>query len=268
MRHRCADVTDCDAPVTRTEHARPVPGRVSSSGLEKRHVPRSPAARLLARSDDGLDWDRGWRGTAQFVAIVQDELGDNAIEADNWKEMEAAEPRSRPVLYNVTAVSVGAGSQRGMMLKAGTAGEIYNAIFLGHSLEAIDVQGEAVVANLQARELSVEHSMFFKIGTGGTHFFPTPADETTQKPGDGRDDDASFDKDLFFREPALGHAFGVDPGLADPFNLDAPDLRPDVVARDTAIAPSPEFDEGATYAGAFAPEGEPWTAGWTAFPRS
>lgn len=111
--------------------------------------------------------------------------------------MEAAEPRSRPVLYNLTAVSVGAGSQRGMTLKAGTAGEVHNAIFLGHSLEAIDVQGEAVVANLQA-----------------------------------------------------------------------PDLRPGVIVRDVAIVPPPEFDEGATYAGAFAPEGDPWTVGWTAFPRN
>lgn len=217
--------------------------------------------------DDGLDWDRGWHGTAQFLAIVQDELGDNGIEADNWKDLPTSEPRSRPILYNLTAVSVGAGSQRGLTLKAGTAGQLYNAIFLGHSLEAIDVQGAEVVANLQSRELSVEHSMFFKIGVGGVHYFPTPEDETTLKPDDGRDDDESFDEDAFFRDAALNNTFGVDPMLADPFALDGPDLRPGEVVRTGAIAPPPEFDEGASYAGAFSPAGEPWTAGWTAFPR-
>ena len=34
-------------------------------------------------------------------------LGDNAIEADNWKDQPLAEPRSGPILYNVTAVGRG-----------------------------------------------------------------------------------------------------------------------------------------------------------------
>ncbi|WAS91689.1 hypothetical protein [Nannocystis punicea] len=223
---------------------------------------------LITRpQDDGLDWDRGWHGTGQFVAIVQDELGDNGIEADNWTDMPDAEPRSRPVIYNLTAVSSGAGSQRGVTFKEGTGGAINNAVFVGHSLEAIDVRGAETVAQMMQRRLTVEHALFFKIGAGGSHFFPTPEDEQTMTPEDGRDDDASFDEDAFLRDPSHGHRFGVDPQLVDPFNREAPDLRPGPIAREGVLMPPPEFDEGALYAGAFAPDGEPWTAGWTAFPE-
>ena len=38
---------------------------------------------MTRAQDDGFDIDLGWRGRAQFVAILQDAAGDNAVEIDN-----------------------------------------------------------------------------------------------------------------------------------------------------------------------------------------
>ncbi len=224
---------------------------------------------LITRAqDDGLDWDRGWRGTAQFIAVQQDESGDNAIEADNWKDQPDAAPRSAPVLYNLTLVSAGKGAQRGLTLKAGTAGSIHNAVIVGHGKEAVDVQGAETATQATEGGLRVEHSLFYAIGAGGEHFFPTLAEEMEVVPGDGRDDDAGFDEEEFFHRIERGNLFAVDPQIIDRLSLTSPDLRASAVVDDVGISPPPGFDEGADHAGAFAP-GEPaWTDGWTAYPES
>lgn len=54
--------------------------------------------------------------------------------------------------------------------------------------------------------------------------------------------------------------------IGDRLSLSAPDLRANGPVAGVGITPPPGFDEGASYAGAFAP-GEPaWTDGWTAYP--
>ncbi len=222
---------------------------------------------LVTRAqDDALDWDRGWRGKAQFIAVQQDESGDNAIEGDNWKDDPDASPRSAPVLYNLTLVSAGKGSQRGLTLKAGTAGSIHNAVIVGHGKEAIDIQGSETVAQLTGGELRVEHSLFYAVGAGGEHFFPTLEEETELDPGDGRDDDMGFDEGEFLRRVERGNMFSVDPQITDRLSLAAPDLRASGPIDGVGITPPPGFDEGASHAGAFAPGEAAWTDGWTAFP--
>lgn len=235
---------------------------VFGGAVDLRHV-------LISRAqDDSLDWDRGWRGTAQFIAVTQDEAGDNAIEGDNWKDLPDAAPRSAPVLYNLTLVSAGKGSQRGLTLKAGTAGSIHNAVIVGQGKEAVDIQGAESAMQLMGGGLRIEHSLFYAIGVGGEHYFPTLEDEAEIVPGDGRDDDAGFDEDEYLRRVERGNLFGVDPQLVDRLSLSAPDLRARGPVDEVGITPPPGFDEGASYAGAFAP-GEPaWTDGWTAFPAN
>lgn len=216
---------------------------------------------ITRAQDDSLDWDLGWRGTAQFLAIQQDTGGDNGFEASSGED--GATPFASPRVYNTTLIGSGqSGSNRGINFKDSTRGTVANTIFLGHGLEALDVQGEPVVANIQSESLIVEGAVFFNAGTDGEHFFPTVEDETEMSPGDERNDDGGFDEDGFFR--GLDFALGVDPGLPDAFNLTAPGWVPSAsVVTEAAVAPPPGFDEGARYCGAFAPNQPAWTTGWT-----
>lgn len=216
--------------------------------------------------DDSLDWDRGWRGDAQFIAIIQDAEGDNGFECDNWSDDNDAEPRSMPRVYNATLIgsnTMGA-SQRGATFKEGTAGEVRNAIFMGHPVESIDLKDPATVAQVTDGAMVVSHSMFFAAGPDGTHYFPTAQEEMLE------DDDEGFDEAVAFMAEALGNVFGSDPGIANPYDLRNPGWVPSAAAAGVGVKPPGDgiFDEAATYAGAFAPGTTPWTANWTAYPEN
>jgi serine/threonine protein kinase len=224
---------------------------------------------LVTRAeDDALDWDQGWRGTAQFLAVQQDEEGDNAIEASNSDSDPNAEPRSAPRIFNYTLIGSKEGrTQRAMTFKEGTGGRLFNGIVVGHPYEAVDLRGESTVEQLKDGELNLRFTAFFDVGKGGSHYFPTAQDEKELFAGDGRDDDGGFDEQAYFRETALDNIFDIDPGLGGAFELESPSFLPentDVVER--GLAPPPGFDESAAYLGAFAPGQAPWTENWTAFP--
>jgi serine/threonine protein kinase len=230
--------------------------------VDVRHV-------LVTRAeDDSLDWDQGWRGTAQFFAVQQDREGDNAIEASNSAVDPNAEPRSAPRIFNFTLVgSKKGGNQRAMTFKEGTGGRMFNGIVTGHPYEAVDLRGEATVAELEEGDLNLRYTLFYDVGSSGSHYFPTPKDEEELFDGDGRDDDGGFDEQAYFRGESLRNVFDVDPGLAEAYELSGPVLVPsskDAVSG--GIAPPPGFDESARYLGAFAPDEPAWTEGWTAYP--
>ena len=151
-----------------------------------------------------------------------------------------------------------------MTLKEGTAGQIVNGIIMGSPLEAIDIREAATATQATNDQLVVRNTMFFGIGSTGTNYFPTAAEEV-----DADDDDGGFDEDAHFRELRYGNVFGVDPGLADAFNLTAPNWVPagNSAAATNAVRPPQGFDESANYNGAFEPAGTDWTQGWTAFPE-
>lgn len=227
---------------------------------------------ITRAQDDSLDYDQGWTGSAQFIAIQQDADGDNGIEASS-NEDDSATPRTAPRIWNLTVIgSGGEGSQRGATFKEGVAGDIVNAIFLGHPIEAIDIKDESTVSQLESGDLMVRNTMFWSTGEGGTKFFPTVEDETDEMPDDERDDDGGFDEDAFFRgDDSL--VLGTDPMIPEAFNLEAPGWVPlGSAAADAAASPPAPlfdgFDESARYAGAFHPGQLPWTQDWTAYPPS
>lgn len=220
--------------------------------------------------DDSIDWDEGWTGNAQFVAVQQDSGGDNGIEASSNGDDGDASPRANPSLWNVTLIgSGGEGSQRAMTLKDGTAGSLNNFLIMGHPIEGVDVQDAETVAQLEGESLSINHSLFYAIGPGGEQYFPNPEDEIEMMPDDGRDDDEGFDEAMFFMGVDTLE-FGTNPELNGPFNLSNPGWVPGGVVNSIgATPPSGLFDgidEQATYAGAFKPGDLPWTNNWTAYP--
>ena len=102
--------------------------------------------------DDNLDWQMGFRGFVQFAAVQQHPgQGDGGIEADNNEFGHNNTPRSNPVLANLTLIGAptgGAGTtNRGALLRRGTAGTIINSIFTGWRGPALAMTDPATFFN-------------------------------------------------------------------------------------------------------------------------
>jgi hypothetical protein len=203
--------------------------------------------------DDGLDWDFGWTGKAQFLIVQQNSLVGNAgIEADNNKNNNDATPRSSPLLSNVTLIGshqapgTAGKVQEGLVLRRGTAGRISNLILAYFTDTAIDVDGAVSAQLAAAGQLAVTSSIFF--GNGGW-----PSD----------DDDGGLDEESFF---VAGSNRVVDPQLAGALDLSAPRFAP--AAGSPALVggatPPAGLDQTATFVGAVGTND--WTRGWTAYP--
>jgi hypothetical protein len=205
---------------------------------------------LSAMSDDGLDWDLGWRGKAQFVVIHQSTSdGDKGIEADNQGENEVAEPRSNPELWNFTMI--GNPAKTGMLLREGTRATIRNFIVQDFAI-GVDIAAKLVKPNEEwPGKVSIENSVIFHVKDAGDP--------------DMEDDDMGFNENDAVKASDRKNVFDVDPKLPS-VDIAKPDYKPgkDVAGRAT---PSSGFDTKATYAGALDPDGDDWTKGWTNFSK-
>ncbi len=257
----------------------------ADDGLEFFGGTVSPRYVLITRSqDDGVDIDLGWRGTMQFLAIQQDAAGDVALESDNLKEAPGRAPLTAFRIYNYTFIgSRMGGTQRSMMFKDGGGGLLSHGIVMGAPLEAIEVQGEETIARALADEVVVQHTLFYEIGEGGEAYFANAArmvsadmardmgDEElgADMASDMAEDEPKqpeLDKQAHFSAPRWENSFGVDPGIAAPYDLAAPSWVPARGAVVGVPAPPEGFDTLAAYRGAFAPDAVPWTEGWTSYP--
>jgi hypothetical protein len=216
--------------------------------------------------DDGLDWDFGWTGRVQFLVVQQNGLvGDRGIEADNNGSAPDAAPRSMPTIYNMSLIGSNsepgtAGKpQGGIHFRRGTAGHLFNTIVMGFTDKVIDVDAAASVAQFNAGDLFLKNSIIFDN--------VNITDTTTAWPE--TDNDAGFDERAQFFAAALSNA-AVDPALAAPYDLAAPNFLPasgSPALTGGATPPSDGFfDTTATFIGAFGTDD--WTSGWTAFPAN
>ena len=222
---------------------------------------------ITQTGDDGLDWDEGWRGNAQFVIVQQTESGDNAFEGDNQQAdgrsgTENAEPRSRPTIYNATLIGGPSGAQRAMSLRSGSGGRFSNIMALNFPLDFADLSGLVTPQLSQSDELFFDAILLHRVGPNRTGFSAELDDEN---------DDGGFDELEYFL--ATSTRLLEEPRLRMPLTSSL--IEPDWVPTGQLIAtwpkpPSGEFwDEAATYPGAVAPgEEQPWYQGWTEFPRN
>ncbi len=103
--------------------------------------------------DDGFDWTDGWSGSVQWLAVQNFGTTEgNGIEADNNGDDNDAEPRSAPMLKNVTLwggdVSAGTLNQgQGMLLRRGTAANIDKAIIGNWGKNCVDLDDLATHEN-------------------------------------------------------------------------------------------------------------------------
>ena len=211
--------------------------------------------------DDALDWDRGWTGKVQFLVVQQKPgRGDKAIEADNNNNNNELTPRSAPELWNVTFVGANGAAtdpQGGFHLRRGTAGKINNAIVMGFTKFAIDVDGTSSVNQFTAAALTVKNTYIMK-GTNATANWPANFD------GAGAGNDGGFDEAAQIGGDATNR-LDVDPMLTDPFNITTPNWKP--AAGSPVLTgcgtPTAGLDTTATFCGAIG--ATDWTQGWTKF---
>jgi hypothetical protein len=226
---------------------------------------------ITGSDDDGLDWDKGWRGKAQFLIAAQiPGRGNHGIEADNDASNADLMPRSAPTLYNVTLVgrnpdtAASEGPSRGLILRAGTAGKLFNVLVANFTDKGLLVDGNPSKAQWTAGALSVSHSVFFQNPSMGvTDYVASP------KP-DGGVNDNMFDEPTELAAPSLNNRFDIDPKLAAATSVSAPSFKPlsdSPVLMGGAVPPTDGFfDPTANFVGAVG--SDDWTAGWTAFPEN
>ncbi len=210
--------------------------------------------------DDGLDWDEGWTGRAQFLVVqMGEQAGDNAIEADSSDD-ERARPRSAPTISHLTLVGSRSKqvSQRGMTLRQGTAGTITNFLAVDFDRELVDVRDVATAALARSGRLSLGPGLVYNVGPDGQAF---PVEE-----GDSDDDgglvESAWATGVVQQSPGLPEA------AHDP---EAPVFTPSAsspAASGAVAVPDKEFwDASATYLGAVRPgSATTWLDGWTAYP--
>ncbi len=216
---------------------------------------------LSGNEDDSLDWDFGWSGKVQFLVIHQRAgFGDNGIEGAGSPSSETAEPRTAPVLTNVTMIGREGGG-RAMTLKEGTRGKMTNFIVQGFKGDVIDFQARTVDLAMEwPAQLSVESSLFWNNAAY--------SNETgTNAMGQSLDDDKGFDDKAAIESAERSNKLDVDPQIT--VSDTAPNYVPKAAGADGPFA-TPTFGvTAATYAGAFkANDPAPWTATWTAFPAN
>lgn len=219
-------------------------------------------------NDDGFDFDTGWRGTAQFIAVQQDINGVEAIELENLAEDPSALPQTNGRIYNYTLIGADRQGDRqiGLFVKYGGLGMFSHGIVMGHKSAGLYIDGDRSAAHAENELIGVEHTLFYDIGDDGTGYF--------QMVDDGVDDETGetwhpFTNYEYFEQPEFGNLFGLDPGFqGDPYDLSDPAWVPSAEHTTSHELPPPPagFDPTGVYRGAFNPNATPWTEGWTAYP--
>ena len=212
--------------------------------------------------DDGLDWDLGWTGKAQFVIVQQKAgRGDKGFEADNHPSAFDNLPRSAPEIWNATLIG-GDGlaadkKQGGMHLRRGTAGKINNAIVAFWNQFGADIDGAPSVGQF-GTGLTITNTYFMK-STNAAAVWPAGFDVSN-----GTENDGGFDEVAMIGTGT--NKVDIDVQLIDAKNIAAPNFKPAVGSPVLAGCGTPPsgLDTTATFCGAIG--ADDWTAGWAKFP--
>ena len=208
---------------------------------------------------DAFDFDVGWRGTAQFLAIQMDVNGEEAIEVENRGEEPTATPQTDFQVYNYTVIGAEEppAEQRGVIFKSGGLATLSHGIIHSVGPTKVLVKGAESAQHGEQDRLIIEHTLF--TGMAGMQTFALDDMVTS-----------SFDPSAHFTQEGAMNVFGIDAGFDAPFALDAPGWIPSPESATDADVPRPPdgFDTTAVYRGAFSPTSPAWTEGWTAYPKN
>ncbi|MEZ4380257.1 MAG: hypothetical protein R3A79_02840 [Nannocystaceae bacterium] len=207
---------------------------------------------ITGAGDDSVDIDQGWTGALQYVVIQQDSgTGNFAFEISNQEANRDAEPRTKPMISNVTAIG-GAGSKSaGIKLKEGAAGEFYNTIIMGFNNAQVELTEEQTEAQADAGMIKIMNSLFYNNGAAGEAYVVSEG--------------SVWDLLSFIEDPVNSNLFGVDPMLANT-GWGTLDVAPDAASPvHNDVSPPAPFDGAGSYIGAVKSSADDWTKGWTTY---
>jgi hypothetical protein len=232
--------------------------------------------------DDGLDYDLGWRGQIQYLAIkMYPGIGDNAIEGDNNARYPVMSPASSPVIYNAALIGTGKTDERhrAMSLRSGTEAVFGNLAMAGFSSGAIMLEGDETLENVLDGKIMFHHAILDAEGETSSSAFAIVHDTPGTKDGKATTraaPSAIQPRRVATDEEILGHLLNsgriavASSGLSgSAFSLVSPGFASSGEAVEGAELPAGEFwDRRAHFIGA-AERGDDayWWAGWTAFPE-
>lgn len=217
---------------------------------------------LTGIQDDGLDYDDGWTGSAQYVVIQAYGDGGNAIEADG-DAADVIDPAD-PILANFSII--GGGTDNGPNFKSNAEGQMINSFIINYptgqtaltedtdaakqpEIEYYGVAIEAADAISAAADWSASANGNAYAASGlvtwsGTSHIAAEADGTW-----------SFNAKPTATATVAAQAYtSVD--------------RDGVTAGTQDKAGNTLDAAGASFVGAVNPAGTDWTTGWTAFPAN
>jgi len=196
---------------------------------------------LTGIGDDSMDWTQGWQGNVQYVVAKQyTDDGDQGIEADNNGDANDSLPRAKPTLANMTFIG-SPNADLGWLLREGTGASIANSIVTGFGEYCIDIDQESTFNNIE--NLTAVNSI---------------AGECVLGPFDDADGDPILVSDWFLDQAGNVQA---DPLLGGRNGLFPQDGSPAIGIGGVPF--NNAFFDNVNYAGAVAPDGDDWTAGWT-----
>jgi hypothetical protein len=229
---------------------------------------------ITGANDDSLDWDQGWTGRVQFLAVRQlddadgSESSDSGFEGDGYADPETAQGEaSAPVMYNVTVLS-SARSSRGIRLREGTRLVLRNAILAaapGGPLDGlIDIGDPATADQLTSGQTRINNTIL-------EGAWPLRAQPDSH--GNSYLPEDYFSVGAGSAGNTLLAASELPALLPNAFTSNGAGWIPSRgshASRDWVV-PEPAVDSfvdaTATYRGAFDPSGEDWTSGWTSYPQ-
>ncbi len=217
--------------------------------------------------DDSFDYSFGWSGNGQFwVAQQSGDDADRGFEVDNSESEFEARPLTRPILSNVTLIGdpdgdEGSESTDGITLRRGAGTVLYNATIAGFKKAGIDLDDGVTTSNFATDDLIVDYSVFQGNGEVFKSGETEGSEETTENGFD-------FTTEAFITEMMTNNIFAEESVVVDPYNLAAPNFRPQNDALTNPFDPSSlgTFFEPAPYRAGVAPDGDDWTqAPWISY---
>lgn len=230
-------------------------------------------------SDDGLAWDQGWTGKAQFIVVQGRPNINDSANGIQGRSGSAAGPFSEPKIYNATFIGQGkiptetqpAGRtlQYGVRLEKYSRAHIFNSIFQAWSDSAIDLRGSTVAADVAAGGIEIKSCIAFNnlgdgLGVPGNNVaFIENTASGSEATDPASDDDNGFDELAWWRTAGFNNG-EADPGIPKPLDPDAPGLSASAAINPTGAAQPPSdsfFNPDAKYVGAFGGSSDLWATG-------
>jgi hypothetical protein len=140
--------------------------------------------------DNGIKWEGGWRGKAQFLAVVMTLTQEgNGLEGKN--DGASGEVVTDPTIYNATVVGQNVyTADHGVEFSEGAKGQFWNMLVMNFRETSLDFADVETIANAKDNSLNIQSSAF-----SNTYNFIKDSDTDTRI-------DPTFDPDLWARDSA------------------------------------------------------------------